>query len=68
MQKETVVLTTIATILTIIATSFGLSRQFITKDQFEEFRSGTTNGLEKRMDSMDKKLDRLLEHYANRNR
>lgn len=44
-------------ISTIIGTYIGVSSQYISKAQFDEFKGGVIY----RLDSMDKKLDRLLE-------
>lgn len=45
----------------IIAAVFSVSAKFVTKDVFIEFKEGTIEALSKKVDQMDKKLDRLLE-------
>lgn len=56
-----VVLGTIGGIVAIIGTAFAVSVQFVSKATFSEFKEGTIAHIEKRMDGIDSKLDRIIE-------
>lgn len=49
-------------ISTIIGTYIGVSSQYLSKAQFDEFKNGTIGSIDKRLDNIDKKLDRILEN------
>ena len=58
-MTEKIVITVISTIVAVISTVLTISSHYVTKDQFGEFKDGTVHSIFQRLDSIDKKLDRM---------
>lgn len=53
------VIATLIALITIVGAVLGYSNQFVSKGQFDEFKVGTVQNLDKRLDRMEEKLDRI---------
>lgn len=64
------VIQTLVAVVVLLATVFGvhasISSNYITKEVFKEFKEGTIGAIYQRLESLDNKMDKILERMEDR--
>lgn len=63
-----VVVTVIIALITALSTLMGISKRFVSQDEYQEYKKGRVEAVDHRLDRIELKLDKVIEMKTTRGR